>query len=94
MLYRTELFDVFILAQNDIAVLVLGVYHSTVGARVLVEFTFTKHDFYALDTLVNGVLSAGHIEIINGRGQVVSRLELLVVGRGSETKASGGPSEL
>eukprot|EP00959_Pyramimonas_sp_CCMP1952_P457068 9474241-Pyramimonas_sp.AAC.2 len=31
MLYRTELFDVFILVQGDIAVLILGVYHSTIG---------------------------------------------------------------
>eukprot|EP00959_Pyramimonas_sp_CCMP1952_P215817 4514100-Pyramimonas_sp.AAC.1 len=57
--------------RSDIAVLICGVYHSTVGARVLVEFTLSKGIFYALDILVNGVLSAGHIDIINmlGRGQ-------------------------
>eukprot|EP00959_Pyramimonas_sp_CCMP1952_P182791 3822650-Pyramimonas_sp.AAC.1 len=96
MLYRTELFDVFILVQSGIAVLIFGVSHSAVGACVLVEITLSKSIFYALDTLVNGVLSPGHIDIINmlGREQVVVRLELPVEGRGSETEASGGPSEL
>eukprot|EP00959_Pyramimonas_sp_CCMP1952_P286646 5993974-Pyramimonas_sp.AAC.2 len=96
MLYRTGLFDIFIWVRSGIAALILGVYHSTIGARVLVEFSLTKSVFYALDTLVNGVLKAGHIDIINafGRGQVVARLELLVAGRGSETKTSGGPTEL
>eukprot|EP00959_Pyramimonas_sp_CCMP1952_P318931 6672872-Pyramimonas_sp.AAC.1 len=95
VLYRTELLDVLILVQTGITVLILGVYHSAVGACVRVEFTLTKGVFYASDTLVNGVPSAGHIDIIDmfGREQVVARLELLVVGRGSEAKTSGGPSE-
>eukprot|EP00959_Pyramimonas_sp_CCMP1952_P285093 5960875-Pyramimonas_sp.AAC.1 len=90
MLYRTELLDVFTLVQSDITVLILGVNHSTVGARVLVEFTLAEGVFYACDIPVNGVISAGHIDIVNvfGREQVVARLELLVVGRGSEAKAS------
>eukprot|EP00959_Pyramimonas_sp_CCMP1952_P366313 7671916-Pyramimonas_sp.AAC.2 len=77
MSYGTELFDVFILVQSGITVLILGVYHSTAGARVLVEFTLTKGIFYALDILVNGVLSASHIDIIHmfGREQIVARLE-------------------
>eukprot|EP00959_Pyramimonas_sp_CCMP1952_P272867 5704183-Pyramimonas_sp.AAC.1 len=96
MLHRTELLAVFVLVQSNIAVLILGIYHSAIGARVFVEFTLTKGVFDALDALANGVLSAGHIDIINifGRKQVVTRLELLVVGRGSETKTSRGPSEL
>eukprot|EP00959_Pyramimonas_sp_CCMP1952_P346189 7251012-Pyramimonas_sp.AAC.1 len=63
---------------------------------VLVECTLTKGIFKAFDILVNGVLSAGHIGAINmlGREQVVARLQPLVVGRGSETKSSGGPPEL
>eukprot|EP00959_Pyramimonas_sp_CCMP1952_P282623 5907123-Pyramimonas_sp.AAC.1 len=53
--------------------------------------TLTKGVLYALDRLVNGILSAGHIDIIDmfGRKQVAARLEL-VIRRGSETKASGG----
>eukprot|EP00959_Pyramimonas_sp_CCMP1952_P318631 6667266-Pyramimonas_sp.AAC.1 len=96
MLYRTELFDVFILVQSDIAVLIVGASHSIIGACVLVDCTLTKRIFSAFDRLVNGNLSAGHIDVINmfGREQIVARLELLVVGRGSETEASGGPSEL
>eukprot|EP00959_Pyramimonas_sp_CCMP1952_P051566 1077460-Pyramimonas_sp.AAC.2 len=96
MLYRTELLDVFVLAQSNIAALILGISHSAIGVCVLVEFTLAKNVFYAHDMLVNGVPSAGHIDIINmfGREQVATRLELLVVGRGSETKASRGPSEL
>eukprot|EP00959_Pyramimonas_sp_CCMP1952_P378959 7938089-Pyramimonas_sp.AAC.1 len=44
-----------------------------------------KGVLYALDTFANGVLCAGHLDIINmlGRKQVAARLELLVVGRGS-----------
>eukprot|EP00959_Pyramimonas_sp_CCMP1952_P051448 1074942-Pyramimonas_sp.AAC.1 len=81
MLYRTELFDIFILIQSDIAVLVRGASHSTVGICVLVEFTLTKGAFNAFDRRVNGVLSTGHIDVISmlGREQVVARLELLVV---------------
>eukprot|EP00959_Pyramimonas_sp_CCMP1952_P137636 2880616-Pyramimonas_sp.AAC.1 len=42
------------------------------------------------------IVDTGHVGVINmlGREQVVVRLELLVVGRGSETETSGGPSEL
>eukprot|EP00959_Pyramimonas_sp_CCMP1952_P047666 995067-Pyramimonas_sp.AAC.1 len=81
MLYRTELLDVLVLAQSNIAVLILGIYHSTVGACVLVELTITTSVFYTLDMLANGVLSTGHINIIKmfGRKQVAARLELLVV---------------
>eukprot|EP00959_Pyramimonas_sp_CCMP1952_P168709 3524699-Pyramimonas_sp.AAC.1 len=95
MLYGTEMLDVFIWVQSDIAVLILGISHSAIGARVLVEFTLTKSVFYAFYILVKGVLSSGHIDIIHmfGRKQLVTRLELLVVGRGSETRTSGGPSE-
>eukprot|EP00959_Pyramimonas_sp_CCMP1952_P257452 5378751-Pyramimonas_sp.AAC.1 len=80
MLYRTELLDVFVLVQSNIAILILAISHSTVGVCVLVEFTLNKGALYALDMLVNGVLSAGHIDIINmfGREQVAARLELLV----------------
>eukprot|EP00959_Pyramimonas_sp_CCMP1952_P180696 3778185-Pyramimonas_sp.AAC.1 len=91
MLYRTELFDIFILILSDIAVLDLGVYHSTVGMCMLVECTLTRGIFKAFDILANGVLSAGHVGAINmlGSEQCVARLQLLVVGRGSETKSSG-----
>eukprot|EP00959_Pyramimonas_sp_CCMP1952_P114950 2403268-Pyramimonas_sp.AAC.1 len=51
MLCRTELLDVLVLVQNSIATLVLGISHSTIGARLLVEPTLTKGVFYALDTL-------------------------------------------
>eukprot|EP00959_Pyramimonas_sp_CCMP1952_P056390 1177599-Pyramimonas_sp.AAC.1 len=96
MLYTTELLDVFVSVQSNIAVLILGISHITIGVCVLVEFTLTKGVFYALDTLVNHVLSAGHIDIISmfGRKLVVARLELLVVGRGSEARTSRDPSEL
>eukprot|EP00959_Pyramimonas_sp_CCMP1952_P327798 6862745-Pyramimonas_sp.AAC.1 len=96
MLYRTELFDVFVVVQRNTAVLILGISHSTIGACVLVELTLTRGVFYALDALVNGVLCASHIEVINvfGREQVTARHELLVVGRGSETETSRGPSAL
>eukprot|EP00959_Pyramimonas_sp_CCMP1952_P260481 5446694-Pyramimonas_sp.AAC.1 len=78
------------------AVLILGISHSTSGICVLVALTVTIDIFYALDILANGVLSTGRMEIINmfGRKQVAARLELLVAGRGSKTKASRGPSEL
>eukprot|EP00959_Pyramimonas_sp_CCMP1952_P181529 3795303-Pyramimonas_sp.AAC.1 len=90
------MFDIFILIQSDIAVLVLGASHSTVGICVLAESTLTENIFNAFDTFVNGVLSTGHINVINmlGREQAIARLELLVVGRGSEAKSSGGSSEL
>eukprot|EP00959_Pyramimonas_sp_CCMP1952_P076510 1598739-Pyramimonas_sp.AAC.1 len=47
---------------------------------LLVECTLTEGVFYALDALVNGVLCAGHIDVVNafGREQVAARLELLV----------------
>eukprot|EP00959_Pyramimonas_sp_CCMP1952_P415219 8700198-Pyramimonas_sp.AAC.1 len=66
------------------------VYLTTQLVCVLVEFTLPKGVFYALDILVNGVLSAGHVDVINvfGREQVVARLELLVVGRGSDAQIS------
>eukprot|EP00959_Pyramimonas_sp_CCMP1952_P458664 9476984-Pyramimonas_sp.AAC.1 len=68
----------------------------TISACVLVELTLTTGVSLALDMLVNGAPRTGQIDIINkfGRKQVVVRLELLVVGRGSETEASRGPSEL
>eukprot|EP00959_Pyramimonas_sp_CCMP1952_P367071 7688256-Pyramimonas_sp.AAC.1 len=96
MLYRTDLLGVFVLVQSNIAVLIHGIYRSKIGACVHVEFTLAKGAFSALDMFVNGVLNAGHIDIINmfGRKQGAARLELLVVGRGSETKISCGPSEL
>eukprot|EP00959_Pyramimonas_sp_CCMP1952_P275329 5755117-Pyramimonas_sp.AAC.1 len=62
MLYRTERFDVIILIQGSIAVLVLS---------------YRPYDINML-----------------GRGQVIVRLELLVVRRGSEAESSGGSSEL
>eukprot|EP00959_Pyramimonas_sp_CCMP1952_P260241 5441215-Pyramimonas_sp.AAC.1 len=82
MLYGTELLDLFVSVQSNIAALILGISHSTTGAFVLVEFTLTKNVFYALDILVNGVLSTSHVDIVNtfGRKQVAARLELLVVG--------------
>eukprot|EP00959_Pyramimonas_sp_CCMP1952_P232985 4869222-Pyramimonas_sp.AAC.1 len=82
ILYRTELLHVCMLIQSGIAVLILGVSHRTVCACVLVDFTLTKSVFYACVILVEGVLRAGHIDIINtfGREQVAARLELLVVG--------------
>eukprot|EP00959_Pyramimonas_sp_CCMP1952_P405056 8489322-Pyramimonas_sp.AAC.1 len=90
MLYRTELLDVSILVRSNIAVLILGISHNTSGVCVLVELALARGVLYAFDTLVNGVLSAGHIDSLAmfGRKQVVARLELLVVGRGSETKTS------
>eukprot|EP00959_Pyramimonas_sp_CCMP1952_P205750 4302563-Pyramimonas_sp.AAC.1 len=93
MLYRTELFDVFVLVQRSTTTLIAGISHSTIGACVLVEFTLAKSVFYTLDALVNGVLCAGHIDVINmfGREQVAARLELLDVGRGSETGTFCGP---
>eukprot|EP00959_Pyramimonas_sp_CCMP1952_P148222 3101454-Pyramimonas_sp.AAC.1 len=69
MLYWTELFDIFIWIQSGIAVLVLGVSHSTIGTCVLVEFTLTERIFKAFDIFVNGVLSAGHINVINMVGR-------------------------
>eukprot|EP00959_Pyramimonas_sp_CCMP1952_P336245 7040841-Pyramimonas_sp.AAC.1 len=59
-------------------------------------FDLTKGVLDALNALSNGVLSAGHIDIINmfGCEQVTVCLELLATGRRSETKASRGPSEL
>eukprot|EP00959_Pyramimonas_sp_CCMP1952_P034652 726364-Pyramimonas_sp.AAC.1 len=77
-------------------VLVFGVSHSTVGICVLVEFTLTESIFNAFDIFVTGVLSTGHVNVINmlGREQIIARLENLVVGRGSESKSSGGSSEL
>eukprot|EP00959_Pyramimonas_sp_CCMP1952_P026274 551610-Pyramimonas_sp.AAC.1 len=72
MLYRTELFDIFILIQSDIAVLVLGASHSTVGICMRVEFTLARSIFNAFDTFVNGVLNTDHIDVINmlGREQI------------------------
>eukprot|EP00959_Pyramimonas_sp_CCMP1952_P099340 2076838-Pyramimonas_sp.AAC.1 len=71
MLYRTELLDVFVLVQGNIAVLVLGISHSTIGACVLVEFSRAKGVLYALGIFAHGVFSAGHSDIINmlGRAQ-------------------------
>eukprot|EP00959_Pyramimonas_sp_CCMP1952_P042866 896960-Pyramimonas_sp.AAC.1 len=96
MLYGTELLDVFAFVQNNIAVLILGIPRSALGACVLVELTRAKGVFYTLHTLVIGVLSAGHIDITNmfGRKQVAVRLEHLVVRRWSETRTSRGSSEL
>eukprot|EP00959_Pyramimonas_sp_CCMP1952_P235024 4911173-Pyramimonas_sp.AAC.1 len=94
MLYRTELFNVFISIQSDMAVLILGVPRSTVRKFVLVDITLTKSILNACDTLANRVLSAGHVNVIDmfGREQVIARLELLVVRRRSEAKSSGGSS--
>eukprot|EP00959_Pyramimonas_sp_CCMP1952_P308083 6447609-Pyramimonas_sp.AAC.1 len=52
----------------------------TVSGRVLVECILTERIIDAFDRLVNGVLSTGHINVIDmlGRGQNVARLELLV----------------
>eukprot|EP00959_Pyramimonas_sp_CCMP1952_P417298 8743066-Pyramimonas_sp.AAC.1 len=95
MSHETELFDAFILVQCDI-VLILGIPHSAISICMLVESTSTNNTLYALDAIVNGVLGAGHIDLINASGceQVTARLELLVVGSGSKTEASRGPSEL
>eukprot|EP00959_Pyramimonas_sp_CCMP1952_P207060 4331470-Pyramimonas_sp.AAC.1 len=78
------------------AVLILGISHDTSGVGVLVEFALAEGVLYALDRPVIGALCAGHLAIINmfGRKQLAARLGLLVVGRGSEIKPSGGPSEL
>eukprot|EP00959_Pyramimonas_sp_CCMP1952_P003427 71758-Pyramimonas_sp.AAC.1 len=83
-------------SAGNIAVLILGIYHITIGACVFVEFTLAQSVLDAIDVFVHGVPSAGHIDGIDmfGREQVAARLELLVVGRGSETRPSGGPSEL
>eukprot|EP00959_Pyramimonas_sp_CCMP1952_P451466 9452411-Pyramimonas_sp.AAC.1 len=96
MLYRTELFDIFILVQSAIAAPVLGASHSTIGTCALVECTLTESIFHAFVIFVHGVPSTGHTNVINmpGRETVIARLELLVVGRGSEAKSSGGSSEL
>eukprot|EP00959_Pyramimonas_sp_CCMP1952_P088498 1851580-Pyramimonas_sp.AAC.1 len=96
MLYRAGLFDIFILIQSDIAVLVLCASHGALRACVLVELTLTKGIFNAFGIFVNGVLSAGDIDAINmlGREQIAARLELRVVGRGSDAKSSCGPPEL
>eukprot|EP00959_Pyramimonas_sp_CCMP1952_P204997 4286528-Pyramimonas_sp.AAC.1 len=67
MLHRTELFGVFILAQCNITALILCVPHSTNGICTL-EFALTERVLDALDALVSGVLSAGHINIINMSG--------------------------
>eukprot|EP00959_Pyramimonas_sp_CCMP1952_P286351 5987681-Pyramimonas_sp.AAC.1 len=74
----------------------LVLYISAQSVRVLGEFTLSNGVLHALDALVNGVLCAGRIDVINMYGceQVAARLELLVVGRGSETEASCGPSGL
>eukprot|EP00959_Pyramimonas_sp_CCMP1952_P304699 6376682-Pyramimonas_sp.AAC.1 len=96
MLYRTELFDAFILVQCNIAVPILCVPRRKIGRCTFVEFALAGSAPDALGALVNGVLSAGRIHIIDmfGCEQVTARLELFVVGRGSETAASRGPSEL
>eukprot|EP00959_Pyramimonas_sp_CCMP1952_P433956 9087519-Pyramimonas_sp.AAC.1 len=96
MLYRTELLDLLVLVQRKTAALILGISHHAIGVRVLVEFTLTKGVLHALGALVSGVLCAGHIGVVNmfGREQAAARLELFVVGRGSETGSSCGPSEL
>eukprot|EP00959_Pyramimonas_sp_CCMP1952_P316259 6619494-Pyramimonas_sp.AAC.2 len=96
MSYRTELLHVVVLVRSSIAVLIPGISHSAIGARVFVGLTIAIGVFYTLDTLVNGVPNAGHVDIINmfGREHVAGRLELLVVGQGSETKTSRGLAEL
>eukprot|EP00959_Pyramimonas_sp_CCMP1952_P241074 5038205-Pyramimonas_sp.AAC.1 len=70
--------------------------HIALGRCMFVEFALARSVLDALDALVNDVLSAGHINITNMMGceQVTARLELFVVGRGSETKDTCGPSEL
>eukprot|EP00959_Pyramimonas_sp_CCMP1952_P118651 2480309-Pyramimonas_sp.AAC.1 len=95
MLYRTELFDVFVLAQRNTTVLSLSRPRTTIGASVLVELTLAKGVFYALDALVNGVLCACQIDVIDvlGREQAAARLELLAIGRGSAAETSRCPSE-
>eukprot|EP00959_Pyramimonas_sp_CCMP1952_P136493 2856434-Pyramimonas_sp.AAC.1 len=96
MLYETGLFNIFILIQGNITVLVLSVSHVTVSMCVLVEFTLAKSIFNAFNAFVNGAPSAGHINVINilGSEQFIARLELLVVRRGSEARSPGGSSEL
>eukprot|EP00959_Pyramimonas_sp_CCMP1952_P267306 5588916-Pyramimonas_sp.AAC.1 len=69
MLYRTELFDIFIFVQSDIAVLILSVSHSTVRICVPVEFTLTKGILNTCDILVTNVLSTGHVDAINMFGR-------------------------
>eukprot|EP00959_Pyramimonas_sp_CCMP1952_P137392 2875231-Pyramimonas_sp.AAC.1 len=61
-----------------------------------VQFALAKGAPDALDALVDGILSAGHMDIINmlGSEKGTACLEFLVAGRGSETKVSRGPSEL
>eukprot|EP00959_Pyramimonas_sp_CCMP1952_P362104 7583810-Pyramimonas_sp.AAC.1 len=63
---------------------------------VLVKFTPAESISNAFDWFVNGVLSASRINVINmlGREQIIARLELIVVRRGSEAKSSGRSSEL
>eukprot|EP00959_Pyramimonas_sp_CCMP1952_P024083 505234-Pyramimonas_sp.AAC.1 len=96
MLYMTELFNVFTLIQSDVAVLVIGVPHSTVRICVLVELTLTIGILNAFNIIVNSVLSTCHVNDINmlGREQVVDRLELLVVRRRSEANSCSGSPEL
>eukprot|EP00959_Pyramimonas_sp_CCMP1952_P088334 1848016-Pyramimonas_sp.AAC.1 len=83
-------------APCNVAIPILCLHHSAVGICMFVELTFTKHILHALGAPVDGVLSAGHMNIINVLGceKVVACLELLVAGRGYETEPSCGISEL
>eukprot|EP00959_Pyramimonas_sp_CCMP1952_P196198 4101897-Pyramimonas_sp.AAC.1 len=58
--------------------------------------TLTKSVLDALDAPANGVLSIGHIDLIDtfSYENVTACLKLLVEERGSEIKASRGPSDL
>eukprot|EP00959_Pyramimonas_sp_CCMP1952_P182444 3815101-Pyramimonas_sp.AAC.1 len=71
-----ELFSLSTSIQGNIAVLVLSVSRITVSICVLVEFTLTESIFNAFDIFVNGILSAGHTNVIDmfGREQVIARL--------------------
>eukprot|EP00959_Pyramimonas_sp_CCMP1952_P472589 9500288-Pyramimonas_sp.AAC.1 len=69
---------------------------SAVGTYMLVAFTCSKSIFNTLNGFTNGVLSASHVYIINmcDSEKDGARLELLVVRRESESKASRGIPEL
>eukprot|EP00959_Pyramimonas_sp_CCMP1952_P400687 8395972-Pyramimonas_sp.AAC.1 len=91
MLYGTELYNAFILVQCNVAAPIFCAPRSTISTCMLVEFVLTKSVLDALDSLVNAVLSTINMF---GCEQNTVRLELLVVGRGSEAKASRAPSEI
>eukprot|EP00959_Pyramimonas_sp_CCMP1952_P045878 958720-Pyramimonas_sp.AAC.1 len=68
MLYRTELFDVFRFVQCENAAPILCAPPSASCTCTCVESALAKTVLDALRALVNGVLGAGHMNIINMLG--------------------------